>query len=605
VITCQACGVLNRSSARFCYQCAAPLADARPSPNDTDWLAATLNVTPSSARTEELAAVPPSGAPPRDLRDTPGRSSLQGGSMDQQQPPAAPQQPAPTSPTLIAGRYEVTSRSGDMVDVLDRQPWRRCWSCGSESNEEGELFCTQCGAALEGRTYQGQISAEPPSGLALVPGVKDADARSMLPPIWDQVRDGEQTLTLVAATSRTALTPPLDELDALYIAAGLARLLAALHAEGLALGSVEPSDLEMTAGRLPVLRRVPELHVLGANAAADVGRDLKALAKLLEALTATPRKTRRLSEDSPEAQGEPALQDVLSDLRTGAIAEPAALEARLAELIEDRTAPRPLWVQIGAASDKGMQRELNEDSLLLTELRMVRRDQGQSWGLYIVADGMGGHSAGEVASDLAIRGAFASVQDAYISPTIDGDMLDEEARLKEVVQKAVLQANAYVLREAQNRGNDMGTTITMALVAGDRAVIGNVGDSRTYLWRDGALRRISKDHSLVQRLVDLGQIEPDDVYTHPQRNAVLRSLGDRAEVSVDVFVERLKVGDALLLCSDGQWEMTHDPQMTEILAAKADPQAACEALIAAANKAGGEDNITALLVQFVGYRDQS
>jgi protein phosphatase len=169
------------------------------------------------------------------------------------------------------------------------------------------------------------------------------------------------------------------------------------------------------------------------------------------------------------------------------------------------------------------------------------------------------------------------------------------------VRRAILQGNQYVINEAHARGNDMGTTLTMALVAGDRAVIGNVGDSRTYMYRDGSLRRISKDHSLVMRLVDLGQITEDDIYTHPQRNAVLRSLGDKPDVEVDVFTLRLKPGDALLLCSDGQWEMTHDPEMAEIIKANSDPQAACAALIAAANAAGGDDNITSVLAKFEKY----
>jgi protein phosphatase len=135
-------------------------------------------------------------------------------------------------------------------------------------------------------------------------------------------------------------------------------------------------------------------------------------------------------------------------------------------------------------------------------------------------------------------------------------------------------------------------------VVGDRVVVGNVGDSRTYLYRNAKLKRISKDHSLVQRLVDLGQLSPDEVYTHPQRNAVLRSLGDRAELLVDTFSERLHPGDALLLCSDGQWEMTRDPTMEQLIAQAADPQTACHALVAAANQAGGEDNITVVLAQF-------
>jgi len=154
---------------------------------------------------------------------------------------------------------------------------------------------------------------------------------------------------------------------------------------------------------------------------------------------------------------------------------------------------------------------------------------------------------------------------------------------------------------SQHQTSSSDYTNAMALVAGDRAVIGNVGDSRTYIYREGKLRRVSKDHSLVMRLVELGQITEQDIYTHPQRNAVLRSLGDKSDVEIDLFTERLRPGDALFLCCDGQWEMTHDPQMAEIIAANEDPQAACAALIVAANAAGGDDNITAVLVKFEKY----
>jgi PPM family protein phosphatase len=214
---------------------------------------------------------------------------------------------------------------------------------------------------------------------------------------------------------------------------------------------------------------------------------------------------------------------------------------------------------------------------------------------------MGGLGGGEFARGMAIRGTSVLLLSSYLTPTLDADAPYDEAKLKEIVRKAILQGNQYVINEARARGNDMGTTITMALVAGDRAVVGNVGDSRTYLYRDGALKRISKDHSLVMRLVDLGQITDDDVYTHPQRNAVLRSLGDKPDVDIDLFAVRLKPGDMLLLCSDGQWEMTRDPQMTEIIQQHDDPQAICQALIAAGNANGGEDNITSVLVKFEKY----
>lgn len=506
--------------------------------------------------------------------------------MDQQQP------------ALFAGRYDVSEPQTAEVQAIDRQPWLRCWSCDSTLNEAGEMYCTQCGADLQNRSYVGQITSGEPQGLALIPSV-DPALRDLLPEIWDQASDGDQVLTLLRSSGRPALVPPLDEIQAVQVGHGLARLLKGLHAAALCLGKLTPDDLELTPKRQPRLRTARALRRVAPEDAAAPAADLKSFAELLEALTATPRTTRRLDEqDIGATLAEAPLAGVLRDLRTGQIADAAALEARFADLLAGFAQPAPLWTQVGSASHEGMVRELDEDSLLTMELRMVRKATGRSWGLYVVADGMGGHSAGEVASDLAIRGAYEVVQEDYLTSTVDADQEDEEPKLRETVRKAILRANEKVLREARTRGNDMGTTITMALVAGNLAVIGNVGDSRTYLYRGGKLRRISKDHSLVMRLVDLGQISEEDIYSHPQRNAVLRSIGDKHEIEVDLFTERLQPGDALLLMSDGQWEMTRDPQMETILAANPDPQAACEALIKAANANGGDDNITAVFVKF-------
>ena len=221
---------------------------------------------------------------------------------------------------------------------------------------------------------------------------------------------------------------------------------------------------------------------------------------------------------------------MLRELRTGTIADAGVLAGRLDDLIAERTEPAPLWVRIGAASHAGMVRELDEDSLLTLDLRTVQNSNGRSWGLFIVADGMGGHAAGEVASGLAIRGATEVVLSAYLTPTLDANTPYDEAELKEIVRKAILQGNEYVIHEARARGNDMGTTITMALVAGDRAVIGNIGDSRTYIYREGKLRRISKDHSLVMRLVE-HWADHRGGYLHPpaaQRGAALAGRQARA-----------------------------------------------------------------------------
>src|SRR5262249_28394128 len=190
----------------------------------------------------------------------------------------------------------------------------------------------------------------------------------------------------------------------------------------------------------------------------------------------------------------------------------------------------------------------------------------------------------------------------------------EAALTQELAESVVLDHYAERLRLAVEQGSEaiveygrkhseargLGSTLTAALVIGDQAFIANVGDSRTYLLRDGKLERITQDHSLVERLVQAGQITPDDVYDHPNRNLIYRSLGaNRSAVEVDIFTERLLPGDALLLCSDGLWEMVHTPQLEGVLTKAADPEKAVDLLIEHANENGGEDNISAVLVRCV------
>jgi protein phosphatase len=142
----------------------------------------------------------------------------------------------------------------------------------------------------------------------------------------------------------------------------------------------------------------------------------------------------------------------------------------------------------------------------------------------------------------------------------------------------------------------MGTTLTAALIVDGRAVVANVGDSRTYLWRDEALEQITRDHSLVATLVAAGRLEPEAVYTHDQKGMIYRSVGEAADLRVDMFALSLRPGDRLVLCSDGLWEMVRDEGLAAALRAEADSQAACDRLVDEANRAGGEDNISVLVV---------
>jgi serine/threonine protein phosphatase PrpC len=175
--------------------------------------------------------------------------------------------------------------------------------------------------------------------------------------------------------------------------------------------------------------------------------------------------------------------------------------------------------------------------------------------------------------------------------------LHQAVTASEVLEQAILKANTALFEARQAVGSDRGTTITAALVIGDSATVANVGDSRTYLLRGGRLQPITKDHSLVASLVAAGMVAPEEVRSHPQRNQIYRTLGDKPIVEVDIYPQTLIAGDVLLLCSDGLWEMVPDETTQAILLKAPSPQAACDELIRAANAAGGEDNVSVIVVR--------
>ena len=613
-MSCAVCESENRPTARYCWNCAAPLSAAaplvasvgptgqiqgplaRPNEEDAQWLAATL----SSRAASSTLVGPAEGITSPLLETTVASPMLVAGPLPGAEEKDMTETNPTESPTLFAGRYTLGPDDGSgRMSAIDQQPWQRCWACGSAANVEGETFCTDCGAALERRSYRAALTPRTaPSGLALVTQVVDDSTRDILPTIWDQVSEGEQSLTLVVDSGRQAVEPPLSETAALQIGVDLARLLIALHGQNMVLGKLSPADIELNVAGHPQLRDAAGLRPVSAEERESaVTSDLHGLAALLESLTDTPRTTQRFSEEEALAT-EPGLTVVLRQVRTGVISSADDLAARLDALLIEKTRPTPLRHSIGAASDVGIVRDHNEDSYLVLNLGLDNDAQRRSLGCYIVSDGMGGHAAGEVASGLAIRGAADVFLSEYFARSLSLNEAYADDYARDVARRAALQANEYVIREGRARDNDMGATLTMALVVGDRVTVANVGDSRTYLYREGKLSRISKDHSLVMRLVELGQIRDEDIYTHPQRNAVLRSLGDKEQVEVDIFSERVRPGDALLLVSDGQWEMTRDSEMEALLARDEEPTAICKALVQAANQAGGEDNITAVLVRF-------
>ncbi|HZR44168.1 MAG TPA: protein phosphatase 2C domain-containing protein [Ktedonobacteraceae bacterium] len=266
--------------------------------------------------------------------------------------------------------------------------------------------------------------------------------------------------------------------------------------------------------------------------------------------------------------------------------------------------PNGVHLLAACDSDAGAVRraEPNEDSTLVLLFERVHESVASPAGIFVVADGMGGHDYGQVASRTTIGVIAEKIVRELLMPPLTAEKAGdtpkelEEEDILQLVQNAVQDANTTLCQINQRDKTDMGSTLTGFMMVGDHAYIFNVGDSRTYMLRDEKLYQLTNDHSLVGQLVAGGLIEPEDVYTHPQRSQIYRSIGDKLNVQIDIFKQQVHPGDILLSCSDGLWEMVRDPQITDILTNAPNPQTACTQLIEAANTNGGEDNVSAVIV---------
>ena len=239
-----------------------------------------------------------------------------------------------------------------------------------------------------------------------------------------------------------------------------------------------------------------------------------------------------------------------------------------------------MHVTCAAGTDKGVVRSANED------YHLMQLDRG----IFIVADGMGGHAAGEVASEMAVRiiadelGSFRGLPDADIA-----------SRLFKAIQQANGATFRRTLVEHDKRG--MGTTATAMILFPRRYLIAQVGDSRAYLLRAGKLFQITKDHSYVQEQVDAGLLTAEQARTHPYGNVITRCVGSNEEVVPDLYFGNLQSGDVILLASDGLTGMLEDDQLAKIMKADGEPTQWVDRMIADANRRGGLDNITLIIVR--------
>jgi PPM family protein phosphatase len=251
-------------------------------------------------------------------------------------------------------------------------------------------------------------------------------------------------------------------------------------------------------------------------------------------------------------------------------------------------------ILIGAAQSTGMERNHNEDSLFYLSGSSEGQERLPEFGMFVVADGMGGHRAGEVASSISVRTVARKLTSDTILRLFDMDPSEDAPSLQELVREALEAANATVV----DRVPGGGTTLTAAVWLGGQVTIGHVGDSRAYFVSKEGTRVITRDHSLVQRLVELEQLTEEEAALHPQRNVLWNAIGQGANLKVDVASHPVPQGGYMLLCSDGLWGVISDSEIQRTVLSASDPQSACDQLVQAANAAGGPDNITVILVYF-------
>ncbi len=254
----------------------------------------------------------------------------------------------------------------------------------------------------------------------------------------------------------------------------------------------------------------------------------------------------------------------------------------------------PPQLIVGCAQSVGRQRDHNEDALFTLTTTLTSDYGNVPFGLYIVADGMGGHQHGEVASGIAIRVLAGLVVRKLYTTLLSLKHSPPEQSLLEIMQEGVMEAHRTITRQAPGSG----TTLTAILILGNQMTLAHVGDSRAYsISENGSMEALTRDHTLVKRLVELGRITTDEAAVHPQKNVLYRALGQGEPFDPDLNTMQLPDDGYLLICSDGLWGVVPEEEIHRLVLEAEAPEVACMRLVEAAIEAGGPDNITAILVR--------
>ena len=561
-MVCPNCGAENRDEAKFCAQCGQQLTEeveAEGKPSETE--VAEVGTGTQLAKEAETAAP----------------------AIETEKP-----EPLPEGALLFQRRYEIVAfvRSSETMneyEAVETEPRKRCLVCQT-LNASDSNFCEQCGNDLSGAELE-----------TLTVRLLEAKLPQNLEPLWSLANKGLHHKA-IASPIASFTDEPYDE--RVYVA--LPKL------EGATLAEVEPEDIATAFAWAHLLAdafaQIAEngLGLKEPLASAVIFTDKGEPFVKPEAISLEPTDWQTVRSELMETierwlksvQGEDWLDKVKTSLEQSSDWNEMAIAFQ--RLLELAQAPPIMKVEFAAATDVGQRREHNEDSYLTMYFERCHLDKTESLLVLAVADGMGGHAAGEVASKLCLQ-VFSS----HLLNAIQDWLNFGEPDWDEALKSATVEANRQVFAEAQAMRNNMGTTLTVAVVCGNKAFFANVGDSRGYLLQGGKLRQITKDHSLVQQYVDAGLLTPEQARWHPQRNIITQAIGIEPTVQVDTFEVNLQRGDLVLVCSDGLVDMIDDSEIERVLLSEPNLKSAAQTLIKLANEAGGDDNITVAIAKIL------
>lgn len=487
--------------------------------------------------------------------------------------------PTPYAPgTHLGARYVVEGlvrlAEGRMFYLVhdDRAdfPHRTCQDCGRTDVSKDAKSCPNCGAPVAKRRYLVSVRWAPES---IEPFERFAKANLRHPAMTSPTevwREGHLLLSAVPYNGEALMldeAAPLSNARILDLAQRLAGCLAFLHLRGVSLSEITrrnlliSQDTAVTLFDLDVAEVRPEPVPVPERQA-----DVEALVALLQRYTNA------------------AASDLIALMAQDPAFETPAAFGRAVESNYDRLAACAWGNHLASLSDVGLVRQLNEDNWGWRKL-------SERAALYVVADGMGGHDAGEVASALAVSTILSKAAEKE-EAGLGGPERDDK-----LLAESFVAANNHIKESASARGSDMGTTMVCVLmVEGKKGYFGNVGDSRAYLLRKRALHQVSQDHSLVAKMVERGRLTQVEARHHPHSNILLRTVGTELDVEVDIFRVEFQSGDRILMCSDGLWGEVEDKDIENILNTYDDPRLAARELVRAAHAGGGKDNVTVMVV---------